>query len=261
VEEYFAFAVSALEPDGLLYSLNAHGKAEITWPSEYPVDSLRLVKLRSPRRLPFLLAATIPYELVLTPAPGTGSEPGVETGLDAICSAMQLGLDDDLELLCDRFAAGALDPGEAAWLEDLAGLFRASDAAAKANRVSRLEASGLHAPATSYLSGALAYATGDLDGARLRLVGALEALSSPLARLHAEGMLGTLAPNAEARDAHYRRAIAIAPHLEGDLAGAIRSYPGYAGHIASQLRLVSSPSVRSVAAGVRERVRRLIRRQ
>src|SRR5207249_2955923 len=29
VEEYFAFAAAALEPDGLLYSLNAHGKAEI----------------------------------------------------------------------------------------------------------------------------------------------------------------------------------------------------------------------------------------
>jgi putative sugar O-methyltransferase len=254
VNEYFAFGAANLAPNGLMYSLNAHGKDEIAWPSEYPVDSFRLVRLHSPRRFPFFLMATVPYELVLAPG---ASESKVGTGLDGICSAMQLGLDADLEGLCDRFTTNTLEPTEAAWLDELSGLFRAPNAAEKADHASRLAASGLHGSATSYLTGALGYATGAHDVARGDLADALGGLASPMARLHAEGMLATLAANDEVRDAHYKRAIAIAPHLQNDLKRAVRSYGAYAGHVAAQLRLAGRPSARTVAAGLRERVSRL----
>ncbi len=259
VEEYFSLAARTLSRDGRFYSLNSHGKDEIAWPSEYPTGAFRIERLASPRKFPFQLNATIPYELDLSLRQEEArNDPGlVKDGLDGIGCAFQLGLDEELEGFCERFTRGSLASNEVAWVEHLAGLFRAPEVDQKRFHVGELCASGVLPAASAYLAGCLAYGTAELDEASRRLSDALPGLGGSLARIHATAMLGTLAADGSARNEARRLAEELAPHLAVQVADLASSRDAYAPHIRACLRLEAhapTPSGR-----IRNSIRRIRR--
>jgi putative sugar O-methyltransferase len=211
VNRYFSLARRLLVPDGVLYSLNAHGKDEVRWPSDYPTDGFHLDDIRTPRKYPFQWNATVPYELVLRP----GGDAELATTLDAFGCAFQLGLD---ETVVDGTVS----------LPDLAGVFRAERLDGKRGRARALRPS----PAGTYVEGCLAFASGDRDMSRL-LVPALPALGDSLAAVHARMMLGDVAAAAQ-----------IAPHLGAQLETVANDPAALAGHLGACLKLKSrTPSL------------------
>lgn len=257
VEEYFSLAMRTLADDGRFYSLNSHGKDEIAWPSEYPTGAFRIERLASPRKFPFQLNATIPYELVLgLRRQGDDGDPRVVAdGLDGIGCAFQLGLDEELAELCERFAADSLDARQLAWVEHLAGLFRAPRISEKRAHAGGLCASGVLPAVSAYLAGCLAYATNEPAEASHRLSDALPGLGASLARIHATAMLGTLAADGSARNEARRLAEELAPHLAAQVADLGSSRDAYAPHIRACLRLEAH--ARTPSGKIRSSIRRI----
>ena len=256
VDQYLAVAARTLAPHGILYSLNSHGKDEILWPSEYLPDGFRLDRLRSPRKFPFQLTATVPYELVIRPGrrEDTRTSAFFADGLDGIGCAFQLGLDEELEELCEHFVHGSLVVGEEAWLRSLGALFRAPGLEEKRIQACELRATGVLPHVSAYLEGCLVYAAGEVDEASRLLAEAAAGLGSSLARLHAVAMLGTLAVD-EARHLEAQRVAAeLAPHLAAGVVQMGWNQVGYRDHMRKCLRL-ATPTV-----PVRSRRRRIVRR-
>lgn len=249
VDGYFALAARTLAPDGVFYSLNSHGKDEIVWPSEYPVSTFRIDRISSPRKFPFQVNATIPYELVLRSPPAGPSRAGelATRALDGIACAFQLGLDDELGGLCDRLVLDTLAPGEEEWLLNLTGLFRAPSLDEKHVHVDELRASGVLPEVTAYLSGCLACAAGDSVDASHSLRDALPGLGRSLARVHTLAML-------EPPEIAGQAAGELAPHLASQVEAMARSQGAYAEYMQACLRFgpvtVAEPS----------RLRRSVRR-
>jgi len=105
VERYLQFAADNLAADGVLFSLNAHGKAGIEAAGQYLVDGLRLHAIAPVRRFPWQVFGTNPYELVL----GRSDRPrdsGQSIAVDHIGRLMQVGLHDELAPLCAAAVAG-----------------------------------------------------------------------------------------------------------------------------------------------------------
>jgi putative sugar O-methyltransferase len=255
VEEYFALASRTLSDDGVFYSLNAHGKDEIAWPSEYPVEQFELEHVASPRRFPFQLNATVPYELVLRRPRATTVTRRLKSGLDAIGSAFQLGLDEEIAPLCDRFVAGTPAAGEAEWIAATERLFRASDADEKRHRLSELDRSGVLPAVVSYLTACFAYATGDRTETIRAAEASLPGLAQSLARLHAETMLAKLGHDTEGSLA---RTAALAPHLADQIAGV--PYEVHAAHIGACLHLPPASVSAQEPDALSGRIRRTARR-
>jgi putative sugar O-methyltransferase len=252
VEGYFALAARTLAPDGVFYSLNSHGKDEISWPSEYPVGSFHIERLALPRKFPFQLNATIPYELVLRgKGEGDSRTPAsVAVGLDGIGCAFQLGLDEELEGLSEEFVGNSLDTATEGWLVDLAGLFRAPGLDEKRVHMRALRASNLFPGVSAYLGGCLAYVSDDPDDTAGLLSEALTGLGASLARVHAEAMLATTDAGGNATGAATR----LAPHLAAQVAELSTTQAAYARHIRACLRFGTDE------APVPGRIRRGVRR-
>ena len=66
-QDTLAHAAATLADDGLLYSLNAHGKGltGIHKPSDYAAPGLSIATLAPVRRFPWQMFATVPYEVVM----------------------------------------------------------------------------------------------------------------------------------------------------------------------------------------------------
>lgn len=224
VDRYFALAVETLAPDGVFYSLNAHGKDDVEWPSDYPLRDFRLDRLRAPRRFPFQWNATVPYELVLRPGGRGVALP--DLWLDGIGCAYQLGLGEELDELCDRLARGTLGAQEEAWLEQLGRLFRGESSGEKRRAADALRDMDTLPAVGAYVAGCLAYAEGSTADATSLLACAEPGLGSSLARVHA----GTLLGKPAARE--------LAPHLAEELA-ATRAAT-YAAHLAACLHLADA---------------------
>lgn len=187
VHEYFDFARGALSPDGLLYSLNSHGKdgAGIVRPSDYPVEGFSLIGFAPVRRFAFQALATHPYEVVL----GNGTAPaGTAVALDALGAALQLGLHDEIEPLALRLSNGTLTSADRAWLSACAALLRPGTPDEKSLALGGLSAAGSATAATAFLHGAFAYATDAPADAFLRT--AVEGMSGSYAHALALTMLG-----------------------------------------------------------------------
>lgn len=221
VDAYLAFAAHSLAPDGVLYSLNAHGKGKtgIEHPSDYLADGLELRWIEPARRYPWQVAATVPYEMVFGARAGAAAPVEERRRVDAIGRAMQLGLHDELEPLLGvppEALASALDPE---------GPVGERHGAARE----------LGPPIGPYVAGLLALAAGDDDAARAALGDAVASLPDTHARVRAHIALAAL--DASDRDAQIAAATALAPHLDGD----IRQQGGDLEHLrallASQLSL------------------------
>src|SRR3954449_12079902 len=90
VDQYLAHAAATLAPDGLLYSLNAHGKGltGIDRPSDYVAPGLAIATIAPVRRYPWQMFATVPYEVVMRAGERSAED---ARRLDGIGRAMQLG--------------------------------------------------------------------------------------------------------------------------------------------------------------------------
>jgi putative sugar O-methyltransferase len=194
VDSYLAHAAATLAEDGLLYSLNSHGKAGtgIQRPADYIASGLSIATIAPVRRFPWQMFATVPYELVMRP----GREPGRVLRVEGVARAMQLGLHDELEGLEEE----RLDP-LAAFADD--GL-PVGERAAAADRVG--------GPLGAYLRGTLAHASGDDDEAGAALERAVPELPGTHAEVRARVSLAALG-----RPGDLPRAVSLAPHLEGEI--------------------------------------------
>src|SRR5262249_50237321 len=158
-ERYFDLARRTLAEDGVFFSLNAHGKAGVERPSDYPLDGWQVQRMTPVRRFPWQVFATVPNELVLSKSNGVEVTPELLRRFDAIAQAMQLGLPEELEPWADALTSG----GSEAALDALPDVFDDGDKAAKRAAIEKLGAPAVE----EYLAGSLQFASGDLEAARL----------------------------------------------------------------------------------------------
>ena len=239
VRAYLAHASTTLAPDGLLYSLNAHGKSGVEHPHEYRVASLRLRGMRSVRRFPWQLFGTVPYELVQG---GPGAPPlPFDQHLDALGRAMQLGLHSELDRIGRSICDGSLTNSEREWLSDVARVLAPGDASASRLAAARRIADTSVEPTVSaYLAGTLEFARGDRTRAEDLLERASQGLDQSAARQRALLMLAAQR-YANGRREEGRRlaglATELAPHLEPEIDRWSRDREGLIEMLASGLAL------------------------
>jgi len=223
VEEYFRFAGKTLAEDGVFYSLNAHGKDEIRWPSDYPVEQFHLLSMLPVRKSPFQVFATNPYEMVMEKRKdreGSVDISEFRDMLDALGASMQLGLHEEILDLCQKFTAGNLEPKEKQWLQKISRLFREMDPMRKQETL----ASGPLLPSqeavNSYLQGNLEFSMKRWDTTQGFLEKAEKGLADSHAWVRTNLMLACLAygdGQMSEGDEHYGRAVKLAPHLRDEI--------------------------------------------
>ena len=238
VDGYLAHAERTLAPDGVVYSLNAHGKGGtgIQRPSDYAVERFDVAGLAPVRRFPWQVFATVPYELVLAARSGPRVEgeglAALRRALNGLGEAVQLGLHDEIVELCHSFVAGERRPAH----EGLAAAL-ARRAAPEARAAAARE---LPPPLGPYLEGSLAFARGDGEGSRRLLSSALETLAPTHAALRAHLVLGALAGE-DATGPHARAAAALAPHLGDEIARRVSEPDTTRALVASRLGIAPGP--------------------
>lgn len=246
VETYFAHARRTLADGGLLYSLNSHGKSGIGAAREYPLEGFRLLGMTAPRAFPFQLAATEPYELVLSPGQGAPVD-----AIDALAQAYQLGLHQEIEQVAAGLPDG-LDRDQAAWLEGLIAFLGSADGAAKESALGALESAGAFPAATGYLRGCLSLACDRAEEAERELGEAVELLDESPACVRAHTALAGLAHrrgDVATRDEQAAAAQALAPHLASDVGALSVDYHALSALNAEILRISRSERSSPSAAG------------
>jgi putative sugar O-methyltransferase len=209
VDRYLRFAAQRLAADGLLFSLNAHGKAGISAPGEYLVDGLELLSVAPFRRFPWQVFGTNPYELLLRPSV-LERDAGQARRLDRIGFLMGVGLHDELAPLC----AAATTP----------------------------EAADEPACIAPFEAALGAFATGGGDAAEL--AGAADGLGNGHARVLLALAAAALAAerlDVAALAEREAAAVALAPHLEAEIAALSRDPEALRALLASRLDLQSAP--------------------
>ena len=188
VQAYLAWIGQALKDDGVFISFNAHGKAGVRAPSDYPLDAFRLESLGMFRAFPSGLLNTIPYEMVLTPRKG-GMPPDAGL-LDSLGCLFQLGLGDDLAPICEQFVQGRLAPATEKVLRQLGGFFSPASDRRKAALAGEVSSAmpAIHA----YLAGLNSFVGGDAPAALPLFRKALEDGLKGFARLRACAHLALL---------------------------------------------------------------------
>jgi putative sugar O-methyltransferase len=221
VRDYIGFAAERLNPDGFLYSLNAHAKAGVRLPSDYGIEAFELEALACPRRFPWQPNGTVPYELVMRrrAAPALAAERLARrrAQLDGLGGAMQVGLSVELEPLLAAFTDGDEGAPDDA-LDALAGAF--------AGTIDERRAAALRVPGAvgAHVAGVLAFVAGDDASAAEALTAALEGLADSHARVWALTVLASLdAAGGEHRRSTARavQAAGLAPHLASSLAALV----------------------------------------
>jgi putative sugar O-methyltransferase len=265
VDEYFAFAAENLAENGLFYSLNAHGKAGVERPSQYPTELFALASVRPVRRFPWQVFATNPYELVMrrrdVESSDEASRASQPRALDALGSAFQLGLHDELIPLCERFSSGRLDAGERGQIDAVYGF---AYGGSTEERRAAVTSTDLPSAIDDYLLGSLDFALGCHEAARDALARALEELAQSHARVRTLVFLGGLAHlrrDQGERAARESAAEALAPHLTPEIRSLIRNQRSCAVMLASQLSLTAEQPDSGLVSRMRNRLSRFSRRR
>ena len=232
VQSYFDFIATALSKDGIFYSLNAHGKDEVAWPSDYPFAYFTLLSFLPVREMPFQMFATTPYEAVLcrrtTDGPPLAAS-AFDSHVNALGVAIQLGLGDELQGLCDAFVVGGLSSDQQNWLS---GIFEFVTAASLVQRnlaLGRLRESNALPAGTDYLAGLFHFVEGRSAAARQCLASAISGLTGTLAELRSHLMLTAMARrngDLSTVRASTERAERLAPHLMAEFTTLAEDYFG-----------------------------------
>ena len=245
VNEYFAFVETKLETDGLFYSLNAHRKDEVVWPSDYPVEKFQMISLLPVRKYPHhYVFATNPYEIVMTkrtePLPCAEALTQFKHQFDALGVALQLGLHDELLEICQKFTQEELGVSETDWLENLRDFMYVSNYTKKKDLLEKMRLTGILPMVVAYLAGSLEFAYGELEQAQVYLEEAVGGLAASHAKVRSYIMLACLTYRTGARaagHAYYSQAQSLIPHLSTEISHDVLDYASLAGKVAYQLYL------------------------
>jgi hypothetical protein len=231
-------------PDGLFYSLNAHRKAGVIWPSDYPVERFRLISLQPVRKFPFQVFATNPYELVMTKLtadpPSTEALTCFKRGFDGLGGALQLGLHEELLEICWKFSQSRMDREESAWVENLGNFLHESEYNGKREIVEKMQHLRILPAVTAYLAGNLEFAYRLEKSAKMFLDKAVESLSDSHARARSYLILACLyycAGDSRAGDAFCLEAKRIVPHLTWEISRLAADFESLSSTVAYQLHL------------------------
>jgi SAM-dependent methyltransferase len=238
VRGYFEAIAERLAPDGIFYSLNAHGKAGVRRPSDYPLDLFQVQSLRPVRRLPFLFFATEPYELVLRPR-REGSSTADPHAFDALGGLLQLGFHDELAPVCDRWAAARLTDADVVWVSAARSFVWSESSEAKRAALERL-------------SEAAPRGVADLAAAVLETIEGTWAAAGNAARRAADSLavssarIRALTIAAAAGDASaLEEAVHDAAHMEDELRSLARNRAALAAGMTRLVRLAEGQKLRS----------------
>lgn len=138
VNVYMDWIASVLSDDGILVSLNSHGKDGVRVPSDYGYAKFHLHHWRTFRPSPAGFLNTIPYEVVAARRKPNSPDYS-QSAQDALGWLMQLGLDRDLDHLCDALVNGTLDARQDQLLAGYARLFAATSDADRRNILAPLQ--------------------------------------------------------------------------------------------------------------------------
>ena len=245
VDEYFAYVSSHLSDYGIFYSLNAHGKSEVAWPSDYPIERFQLRSILPIRKFPHhSVFATNPYEVVMSKrmeAPqSVEARSQCEQLIDALGGILQIGLHDDVLQCCERFSQGKLETTETEWLQSLCDFQHSSDYSTKKQHLNQMRSSGYLPGVVDYLDGSLNFVIGNGGLAELLLTKASKALHASHAVLITFTMLSCLAHKNGDQvmgKSLCSRAQALAPHLGLEISRQVSNYDGLAIQVARKLHL------------------------
>ncbi len=260
VEDYFHFTEKTLAADGVFYSLNAHGKDEIRWPSDYPVERFHLLSILPVRKSPFQVFATNPYEMVMEKR-GNREESGdiseFRDILDALGASMQLGLHDEILDLCQKFTAGNLEMKEKQWLQRIGRFFR-EDPARKEETLTSGPVLQSQEAVNSYLQGSFEFSVQHWDAAQGFLENIENGLADSHARVRTHLLLACLAygnGKMSEGDEYYNRAVKLAPHLREEISHFVADCDILSRLVADQMGFGLSDE-RAAPTGIFQRLKR-----
>lgn len=190
VESYLKLASRALSDDGILISFNSHDKAGITKASQYCIDGLSLISLKTFRKVPTGFFNTIAYEMVLAKS-RAGQIGCAHEVIDPLCEMMQLGLDGDLTEIIQRMLDGQLSLTDLEYLSLIRNFFYAPDEKIREGYLEILSKDST-SPIPLFLSGNYKLLRDDLAGAQKDLSASCELGLKDFARVRAKTALGII---------------------------------------------------------------------
>jgi putative sugar O-methyltransferase len=258
VEEYWKYVSENLAPDGVFYSLNAHGKAGVVSPDQYPVELFATWGFGPVRRYPFQLFATEPYELVLrSDGASHRAQPSVpKRQIGALARALQLGFNGELAPLCANTVHGRVTDAERAWLDDLVSLTHTGDVNDKLGAATRLRTHRLLPAVEDLFAAAVLFARAQWSDSVPLLQSGCEGLEPSAAKLRGLAMLA--AASRAQREQYVAEAISLAPHLEEELRRFTAERHAFAAQVSIVLGLPPVRSASRVIAAARSSASRLI---
>lgn len=187
---YLKWSSSVLSDDGVLISFNSHDKAGITRASQYCVEGLELIHLKTFRAVPTGFFNTIPYEMVLTKSDARNENFKPEV-LDPICEMMQLGLDHNLHELIQKMFANQLNEQDVQYLKLVEGFFYADRLSVREEYVARLS-EDRESSISQFLVGNFMLRKGELALAKDALQASCNLGLDDFAKVRAKAALGVI---------------------------------------------------------------------
>jgi len=126
VNAYIDWIPTILSPQGIFVSLNSHAKAGVSRPADYRYGTFHIHHWGVFRTVPSGFYNSIPYEVVLGRRRADSPDYPLEC-LNGLGWLMQIGLDRDLSVWCERLVEGRLDDRQRRTLGGYAALFGATD--------------------------------------------------------------------------------------------------------------------------------------
>jgi len=245
VNEYFELAQKTITPDGIFYSLNAHRKAGVIYPSDYQVERFNLVSFSSARKLPHhFIFATNPYEMILTKLTTsqlTGNAlNNFKQQFDALGFMLQLGLDYEISDLYSKFTEFKLNHSEILFLGVIYKFIHSPDYADKKKLLIKMRQINILMGIIAFLEGSLEFAMEHQKEAAAFLEDALNKLVDSSAKARCYIMLSCLTHKSGEKVAacdNYAKAEEILPHLSVEILGWRNDYYGLINQVAYQLYL------------------------
>lgn len=250
VIEYFSFIKRRLNSEGIFYSLNAHGKAGIIKPSDYPLNGFKLEGLSAIRVIPHhYMFATNPYEIVLKNNSNIKKVKKFDsnTVVDSLGFLYQLGITNNLEKISSKFVRNSLSQKELNWLKSIHEWFGITDYTEKLKYITQTKAFAVNVQIQTYLIALLQYAGGDLQKAKTNMESIIHNLHDDYSQLYGYLMLASIYKfsNHKSFSSFYLSKFQKkAPHLQKEALHLIDNYDTLADNIALKIYLARQNSKR-----------------
>lgn len=195
VKKYFSLIEKHLGSDGVFYSLNAHGKAGVIKPSDYPIQNFKLEGLSPIRTIPHhYMFATNPYEIILKKTKNNIREKDHYSSkiFDSLGFLYQLGLSTSIEKLSFHYVHNSLSQKEINWLESVYEWVTRKEYGEKNKYRTQLKVFPTYSQIQTYLMALLQYAGGDLQNAKKNMESVVHTLSEEYVQLYGYLVLASI---------------------------------------------------------------------